>query len=160
MHSTESRCVIRPPNILSGGVYVGTFQPGHFTGWGSEGVNTAAECLVIPVTNPLQTKVSKAPNDVTWTQQFSPGMRVNTRYIMRVNTGYIMRVNTGYIMRVNTGYIMRVNTRCISSHNGTSLQNKHQRMLCHLLLVFWVVKASMGNCVNLQTNKNTASTGN
>ena len=39
MHSTESRFVIRPSNILFGGVYVCMFTPGNFTGWGSEGVN-------------------------------------------------------------------------------------------------------------------------
>ena len=39
MHSTESRFVMGPSNILSAGVYVYTFQPGNFTGWDSEGVN-------------------------------------------------------------------------------------------------------------------------
>ena len=35
----ESRFVIGPSNILSAGVYVCTFQqPGHLTGWDSEGV--------------------------------------------------------------------------------------------------------------------------
>ena len=38
MHSIESRFVIEPSDILFAGVYVGTFQPGDFTGWGSEGV--------------------------------------------------------------------------------------------------------------------------
>ena len=35
----ESRFVLGPSNILFGGVILCTFQPGHFTGWGSEGVN-------------------------------------------------------------------------------------------------------------------------
>ena len=35
MHSIESRLVIGPSGILFGGVY---FQPGNFTGWGSDGV--------------------------------------------------------------------------------------------------------------------------
>ena len=43
MHSTESRPVIGPSNILFAGVYVCTFQPGNITGWGSEGVNKALE---------------------------------------------------------------------------------------------------------------------
>ena len=41
MHSIQSRFVIGPWNILFAGVYViyvYTFQPGNFTGWGSEGV--------------------------------------------------------------------------------------------------------------------------
>ena len=40
MDSTESRFVIGRPNILFGVVYMCTFQPGNFTGCGSEGVNT------------------------------------------------------------------------------------------------------------------------
>ena len=39
MHSTKSRFVIGPSNILSEGVYVCTFQPRNFTGWGSREVN-------------------------------------------------------------------------------------------------------------------------
>ena len=39
MHSIKSRFVTGPSNILFAGVYVSTFQPGGFTGWGSEGVN-------------------------------------------------------------------------------------------------------------------------
>ena len=38
MHSIKNRFVIGQSNILSGGVYICTFQPGNFTGWGSEGV--------------------------------------------------------------------------------------------------------------------------
>ena len=45
MHSTKSRFVIGPSNILFGGVYVCTFQPGYFTGWVSEGVNDKTEAL-------------------------------------------------------------------------------------------------------------------
>ena len=37
-HSIKSRFIIRPSNILFAGVYVCTFQPGHFTGCGSVGV--------------------------------------------------------------------------------------------------------------------------
>ena len=37
-HSIESKFVIGPSNILVVGLYVCTFQPGNFTGWGSEGV--------------------------------------------------------------------------------------------------------------------------
>ena len=44
MDSIESRFVIEPSNILSGGLYVCTFQPGNFTGCGSEGVKPE-ECL-------------------------------------------------------------------------------------------------------------------
>ena len=36
MHSTESRLVTGPLSILFAGVYVSIFQPGNFTGWGSE----------------------------------------------------------------------------------------------------------------------------
>ena len=39
MYSIDSRFVLGPSNILFAGVYVCTFQPGHFTGWGGEGVN-------------------------------------------------------------------------------------------------------------------------
>ena len=38
MHSVRRRFVAGPSNILFAGVYVYTFQPGNFTGWGSEGV--------------------------------------------------------------------------------------------------------------------------
>ena len=44
MHGTESRFVIGPSDILFGGVYVNTFQPGNFTGCGSEGVNASILC--------------------------------------------------------------------------------------------------------------------
>ena len=37
-HCIERRFVIGPSNILFAGVYVCTFKPGNFTGWGSEGV--------------------------------------------------------------------------------------------------------------------------
>ena len=39
MNSIESRFVIGRSNILFAVVSVYTFQPGHFTGWGSDGVN-------------------------------------------------------------------------------------------------------------------------
>ena len=39
MHSTESGFVIGPSDTLFAGVYVSTFQPRNFMGWGSEGVN-------------------------------------------------------------------------------------------------------------------------
>ena len=39
MHSIQNRFVLGPSNIQSGGVYVCTFQPGSFTGYGSEGVS-------------------------------------------------------------------------------------------------------------------------
>ena len=42
MHSIKSRFVTRPSDILFACVYVCTFQPGHFTGCGSEGVNIVA----------------------------------------------------------------------------------------------------------------------
>ena len=38
MHCIQSRCDIEPKNILFVGMSV-HFQPRHFTGWGSEGVN-------------------------------------------------------------------------------------------------------------------------
>ena len=40
MHSTDSRFVIEPSNILFAGVYVSIFQRGNFTGWSSEGVKS------------------------------------------------------------------------------------------------------------------------
>ena len=46
MHSIESRFDLGPSNILFGGVIVCTFQPGNFTGWGSEGVNQWVYILV------------------------------------------------------------------------------------------------------------------
>ena len=45
MRSTESRFLTGPLNILFSRVYVCTFQPGNFTGWGSEGVNCVAQFL-------------------------------------------------------------------------------------------------------------------
>ena len=45
-HSTESIFVIRiTKNTLFTDVYMCTFQPGHFTGWDSEGVNVASAHL-------------------------------------------------------------------------------------------------------------------
>ena len=44
MHSTESRFVTGPSNILFAGVYVCTFQPRNFTSWGRVGVNL---CLLL-----------------------------------------------------------------------------------------------------------------
>ena len=38
MHSTESRVITGPSNILFACVSVCTFQPGKFTSWGSQGV--------------------------------------------------------------------------------------------------------------------------
>ena len=34
------RFVTGPSNVLLAGVYVYTFQPGNFTGWGSEGIKS------------------------------------------------------------------------------------------------------------------------
>ena len=45
-HSIESRFATGPSSILFGGVYVCTFQPGNFTGWGSEEVKHLKEMLV------------------------------------------------------------------------------------------------------------------
>ena len=39
LHSIDNRFVTGLSNILFAGVYVFTFPPGHFTVWGSEGVN-------------------------------------------------------------------------------------------------------------------------
>ena len=60
MHSTESRFVKGPSDILFAGVCVcvcacvcvcvcvcALFQPGNFTGWGSEGVNFVVIVLSI-----------------------------------------------------------------------------------------------------------------
>ena len=46
MHSTESRFVTGPSNILFAGIYVCNFQPRNFTGWGSEGVKTEEACCM------------------------------------------------------------------------------------------------------------------
>ena len=48
-HSIESRFVTGPSNILFGGVYVCTFQPGNFTGRGGERVNV--DCLNLSFTD-------------------------------------------------------------------------------------------------------------
>ena len=42
MHSTESRFVIGPSNVLFAGVYVYTSQPGNFAGCCSEGVKSSS----------------------------------------------------------------------------------------------------------------------
>ena len=49
-HSIESRFVTGPSKfyIQFGGVYLCTFQLGHFTGWGSEGVNNSKHIHVLP----------------------------------------------------------------------------------------------------------------
>ena len=49
MHSIESRFVTGPSDMLFAGMYVCTFQPGNFTGWGYEGVNyNTALALIAP----------------------------------------------------------------------------------------------------------------
>ena len=53
MHSTESRFVIGPSNILFAGVYMCTFQPINFTGWGSEGVKLTT-CTVCRWGHPVR----------------------------------------------------------------------------------------------------------
>ena len=45
LHTIESRSVIGPSTILFARVYVCTFQPGKFTGWGSEVVNALISLL-------------------------------------------------------------------------------------------------------------------
>ena len=40
IHNTECRLVIGPSHLLSADVYVGSLQPGYFTGWDSEGVKS------------------------------------------------------------------------------------------------------------------------
>jgi len=40
MHSIESRFVRGPSNMLFAGMSLSTLQPGNFTSWGSEGVNS------------------------------------------------------------------------------------------------------------------------
>ena len=47
MHSIESRFITGPSDILFACVYVCTFQPGNFTGWGSERVNIVALPAVV-----------------------------------------------------------------------------------------------------------------
>ena len=47
MHGTEGRFVIGPSTMLFACVYVCTFQPGNFTGWGSERVNIVALPAVV-----------------------------------------------------------------------------------------------------------------
>ena len=42
MHSTKSRFVIGPSNVLFSGVYVCTSQPGNFAGCCSEGVKSSS----------------------------------------------------------------------------------------------------------------------
>ena len=49
IHSTESRVVKEPSNIIFSGVYMSTSQPGNCTGWGSEWVkNCRSHCLPRP----------------------------------------------------------------------------------------------------------------
>ena len=45
LHSTESRFVTGPSNSLFAGMYKRIFQPGNFTGWGSERVQEAKQAL-------------------------------------------------------------------------------------------------------------------
>ena len=47
MHTIASRFVIGPSNILFASLYVYTFQPGSFTGWGSEGVNKLYKVYIL-----------------------------------------------------------------------------------------------------------------
>ena len=43
MHSIDSRFVIGPSDTLFADVYVRTFLPGNFTGWGREGVKMGSD---------------------------------------------------------------------------------------------------------------------
>ena len=47
MHSIENRFVIGPSDVLFGGVGVCTFQPGNFTGQGSDGVKKIKEIFIL-----------------------------------------------------------------------------------------------------------------
>ena len=62
MHSVESRLVIEPSNVLFGSLYVCTFQPGNFTGWGSEGVNVDRPCVLLMFPGHGSRKVSEGAN--------------------------------------------------------------------------------------------------
>ena len=55
MDCIESRFVIGHSNIQSGGVYVCTFQPGNFTGCGSEGVKPVLNWANVCSPNILRT---------------------------------------------------------------------------------------------------------
>ena len=45
MHHIECRFVTGPSDVLFAGVYVCTFLPGNFTGWGTEGVKRQIDAL-------------------------------------------------------------------------------------------------------------------
>ena len=49
MHSTESRFVTGPSTILFASSHVCTFQPGNFTGWGSEVVKNDSRWTLHPI---------------------------------------------------------------------------------------------------------------
>ena len=48
IHSIDSGFVTGPSNILSAGAYVCIFEPGNFTGWGSEGVKVSSGLVQSP----------------------------------------------------------------------------------------------------------------
>ena len=53
MHSIDGRFVLGPSDTLFAGLYVCSFQPGNFTGWGSEGVKVKEilQCFVVCTTH-------------------------------------------------------------------------------------------------------------
>ena len=67
MHSTESGFVKGPSNILFASLYVCTFQPGNFTGWGSDAGSppsgTKSEILLTKQSRCVCVKGALSPND-------------------------------------------------------------------------------------------------
>ena len=74
MDSIESRFGIGPSNILFGVVYVCTFQPGNFTGCGSEGVNSVVMAVVGGLFGLYRSERGRAIPQVFPLPPFSPSL--------------------------------------------------------------------------------------
>ena len=92
MHSVESRFVIGPSNILFGSVYVCTFQPGNYTGWGSEEVKRGLARAHGSSGAPSAPNKIQHTSESEWPEQ--PSGNANRTYIQRAITFRKLRASS------------------------------------------------------------------
>ena len=92
MHSVENRFVIGPSHILFGSMYVCTFQPGNFTGWGSDRVKRGmARAHGISGAPSAPNKIQHT-SESEWPEQ--PSGNANRTYIQRAITFRKLRASS------------------------------------------------------------------
>ena len=111
MHSTKSRVVIGPSNILLAGVYVCTFQPENFTGYrgGSEGVKHDRLCGVI-ASDRFVWQRSLAYRDRTVTSSY--GILSETVNATPINTPFDSGIFLAFHSRAGSRHVENVERIC------------------------------------------------